>query len=409
MKLTKQVVKNLLDIARFDNLAVTAISLGLLSNVLIAINDISSKAREDLHELRRILKQSGDYTVDTLIFDAAQARKHELPKEWRISMLLDKNHVYLPSPIQIFVLIPGVVHPDISTGIESGDTFIGSRRIKDLDDGALGHCRSLWDVLAANRQSFIVTPSPKHVFVEFEHSFPGLHEVQSAGNGLHFEVTMSDVVVTPSSSQQDEYYRLADPLHKDVADEQHSLVSFQWPADVTLIDRENPQFGHGNFHGPGSVGMLNAFRSFFCELPTTAINSDPLTYLLKKVDNVEHKLFRAESFAEAFPSLSKWAAHYDTLKLDDLDIVLGEQSKQSRGELEIFGAKIPNELVAWIGLPVFAASVAPVQLHVSPPPEECRAAEHQSGFQLVTFIQGIRLFHFSGLRQCVRFRSWPLC
>jgi hypothetical protein len=139
MKLTKQVVKNLLDIARFDNLAVTAISLELLSNVLIAINDISAKAREDLHELRRILKQNGDYTVDSLIFVAAQERKHELPKEWRISMLLDKNQVYLASPIRIFIRIPGVVHPQISTGtVKEVDTFIGSKRIKDFDESPFG-------------------------------------------------------------------------------------------------------------------------------------------------------------------------------------------------------------------------------------------------------------------------------
>jgi hypothetical protein len=87
------------------------------------------------------------------------------------------------------------------------------------------------------------------------------------------------------------------------------------------------------------------------QFPTTPVKSDPLSYMLKQVANVDPRLFRVDSFAEAFPNLSTWGEHYGSLKLSDLDIVLGEQSKKSTGELEIFGAKIPNELVALIGIP----------------------------------------------------------
>jgi hypothetical protein len=91
--------------------------------------------------------------------------------------------------------------------------------------------------------------------------------------------------------------------------------------------------------------------AFLFQFRAIPVRSSPLSYLLNQAGNVDRKVFRANSFDEAFPDLSKWAEHYNSLGLADLQLVLGEESKRSKGELEIFGAKIPNELVALIGIP----------------------------------------------------------
>jgi hypothetical protein len=46
--------------------------------------------------------------------------------------------------------------------------------------------------------------------------------------------------------------------------------------------------------------------------------------------------------------------NYQTVPFDKLDGLLADKNKRSKGELELFGAKIPNDLVAWLGIPALA-------------------------------------------------------
>jgi hypothetical protein len=104
----------------------------------------------------------------------------------------------------------------------------------------------------------------------------------------------------------------------------------------------------GVFEWPSQAQLREHWSSSF---PVTPKNSDPLEFLLHTAPGVEKKVSRAESFDDAFPNLTKLGEKYRSLPFDHLNAILGEESKRSKGELEIFGAKIPNELVGWIGIP----------------------------------------------------------
>ncbi len=64
------------------------------------------------------------------------------------------------------------------------------------------------------------------------------------------------------------------------------------------------------------------------------------------------KLERAASFEDTFPNLTKLGPDFRSLALKDMDRILEEEGKRSKAELDVFGAKIPSELITIVGLPV---------------------------------------------------------
>jgi len=68
----------------------------------------------------------------------------------------------------------------------------------------------------------------------------------------------------------------------------------------------------------------------------------------------DDKLGKTHDFAEAFPSLEKLSPNYQIERLDSLSTSLEEAAQQSKEQIEVFGAKISNELIPLFGLPVLA-------------------------------------------------------
>jgi hypothetical protein len=64
-------------------------------------------------------------------------------------------------------------------------------------------------------------------------------------------------------------------------------------------------------------------------------------------------LGKEPKFANAFPNLSTLPSTLQDEGLDSLGPLL-QAAQQQKGELEVFGAKIPNELIALLGLPALA-------------------------------------------------------
>jgi hypothetical protein len=77
-----------------------------------------------------------------------------------------------------------------------------------------------------------------------------------------------------------------------------------------------------------------------------------LSYWLSKCTGIDPQVRKAETFDEAFPNPATLGVHYRSLKFDDLKSILEEQSKRTKGELELFGTKAPNELITWLGIPL---------------------------------------------------------
>jgi hypothetical protein len=71
--------------------------------------------------------------------------------------------------------------------------------------------------------------------------------------------------------------------------------------------------------------------------------------------NFDPELGKEPNFTKAFPNLDKLPDAYQNQRITSLDTSLeGALALQSKGELEIFGIKIPTESIALLGLPVLA-------------------------------------------------------
>ena len=89
----------------------------------------------------------------------------------------------------------------------------------------------------------------------------------------------------------------------------------------------------------------------FVEMPVKPHWVSPFDAFFAKCRKLLPKLRRAPNFDETFPGLARLGEHYRSLKLSDLDGILEEEGKRSKGELDVFGAKIPSELLTVVGLP----------------------------------------------------------
>jgi len=57
---------------RVNNVAIVAVSIGLLSNALIAASDLSIKAREELHELFHVQEEIGHASALSLVAEVTE-------------------------------------------------------------------------------------------------------------------------------------------------------------------------------------------------------------------------------------------------------------------------------------------------------------------------------------------------
>jgi hypothetical protein len=80
--------------------------------------------------------------------------------------------------------------------------------------------------------------------------------------------------------------------------------------------------------------------------------SSPFNHFLDKTHTFLPKLVGPATFDETFPNLALLGPNYRSLLLADLDRILDDESKRSKGELDVFGAKIPSDLLSFIGLPL---------------------------------------------------------
>jgi hypothetical protein len=92
----------------------------------------------------------------------------------------------------------------------------------------------------------------------------------------------------------------------------------------------------------------------FIDLPSKIVNIDLLKVLLDRCKGIRADLGRASSFDRAFPNLSKLPNYYLALKLDDLEVRLNEKSESSKGELQVLGVSIPNDMIVYVGTSLLA-------------------------------------------------------
>lgn len=70
MSLSKEALKNLLDLMQKVSLAITAVSIGLLSSLMLSHASVEKEAQPELKKLLSIRNKFEDYLVEEIIFIA---------------------------------------------------------------------------------------------------------------------------------------------------------------------------------------------------------------------------------------------------------------------------------------------------------------------------------------------------
>ena len=327
MGLSRDALKNLFDVLRTVNLTVTAISLGLLSNVIIALNDVTYLARKEVQDLERVKGQVGDYTANTLFQDVAREFGETPSFPLDISLSIDPNEKLFTQTFVDRLAIPSILHPVVSFGseISKNDRYASGTNSPIKQFITLGQLGWFWNALAEKRYLLLAETAPLLVSLVNKNSnseaFIVPHEIAPAPTpGAIYDVRNSDLEIR--------------------GDDSKPTVRLTLPSTFLLKD-QRLRFQQREF-------------DLILDLPARILHADSLVYLLSKCKKIDPKRVEANAFDDVFSNLAKLGANYRSLTLSDLDGILEDESKRSKGELEVFGAKIPSELVTWVGLPLLA-------------------------------------------------------
>jgi hypothetical protein len=361
MELSRETVKNLVDVLRTLNLTIAAVSLGLLSNIAIVSNNTPAHARPELHRLLNIRDQIGNYTADKLFY--------ELAKQSGISAGGFEMFLSFDSPVPAltarpFVMsiqIPSVLHPGMSfTSEESkaGDFYWPpSKEIRSME--TLGQFRWFWNALATYPHLLVLHPNFARCWRGT--NSPGeriLEPSAKVGNNVPLE----PLPFYPSKPVSTEPFTGPIASLKAPVNPEESL----WVAADWVNHDNQPVVRLSFYHDwvasfrdlispgipPKIVANLDALQrqQIMLDFSPDVLRVDPLKSLLSKCTEISQDFLKAKSFNQAFPNLGKLDEYYLTRKLSDLDGALNEESKRSQIELEIFGVKISSETIFSAGL-----------------------------------------------------------
>lgn len=340
-KLSDDALKNLFDALSTANLTVLAVSLGLLSIVWIALNDVPNQARKELHQILQIQAQVGEYSPRRLIREAIQNSGTRLDFEFVLPLRIDPKKERFTESFTLPFRIQSFLHPFWDFPDESNkDTeyrFSDDVPIGQL--GSVGQFRFVWDSLAKNPYLFHVQSDPNRL---------SLFLARPSGKGrLDF--------VRFEGSKQSGNLDIQSPNEGPtlVAQTKSGVRSADFGFRGFLLFL--PEDSSTRLKQPFTPPLLDNDLTLVIESPLETTNVNPFSYFFTKLGSILPDLRSGASFDETFPNLTQLGLNYRSLKLSDLDPILEEQSKRSKGQLEVFGAKIPSELVPFVGLPLLLA------------------------------------------------------
>jgi hypothetical protein len=176
MELSRETVKNLVDVLRTLNLTITAVPLGLLSNFLFAWTNVPAHQRTELRELSHIVDQIGSYSA-TRLFNEMAKQAGISTGSYELTVSIDRATRVLPQPVNFQVVIPSVLHPAFLSSAEvSKDNIFYLWRNEPIGlMDTLDQLSQLWNALGKARYLLIVRPPPKLLKVG-EHALDGISQ-----------------------------------------------------------------------------------------------------------------------------------------------------------------------------------------------------------------------------------------
>jgi hypothetical protein len=160
MELSREFVKNLLASLRTMNLAIGAISFGLISNVMFVVLNTAANQREELRHLLTIQDRLKSYSLGTLMTELA-TQSHIFAGNYVLTLSIDPTCVFLRNPLIQEITVPSVVHPMYHTDeiYSDNDNHLSLySAIRDIK--TLRQFRWFWDGLASHRNILSINPLP---------------------------------------------------------------------------------------------------------------------------------------------------------------------------------------------------------------------------------------------------------
>jgi len=296
---------------------------------------MANQARKDLQSLLKIQDKLSESTPIQLIQEVEPRYGPTQPNSLlTLFLTIDTRSLVFDKPSWLKLQIPAVLHPVWSL-TDSVDKVAGvkeDQRLSALE--TLGKWRLFWNTLSTNPFLLNVQNTIQLAFLYNQASGKRLGPVQvtpSVPIGLRIQTQSQQYIYLPQGA------------------------STQKPA--TAMDFGFPAF-LSNAISNGPIGLRPPLAQheegnlwLFVEMPVEPHWLSPFDAFFAKCQKLLPNLRRAPNFDETFPGLARLGEHYRSLKLTDLDGILEEEGKRSKGELDVFGAKIPSELLTIVGLP----------------------------------------------------------
>ncbi len=338
MSLSKDTLKNLLDVMQKISLAITAVSIGLFSNVALSHRSVEKEAQHEMDELTRVRSdhELSKYSAINVIDQALTVERVYRPRNLKLTFAGD-----FPFSCNLIVFIPTVLYRPIDSG--SPATAFGS--IQTLEE-----MRKAWDAVALTT-SFDVLGEPESVYVRI-----------GGGSWSPEAQWISNTVRVYDHSRIPEV-GIGAPTFLYQPASHRTSIAFEYdfsPVLNSLSDLNTLTLMRGLHVAENQRDLLKSTK-LVVDVPTTRHDFSPAL----KFGPV---LGKKRDFAEAFPNLDRLPDNYQTQRLSSLQTSLEEAIRKSEEEIEVFGAKIRSDFVPLFGLPmlvIFLFQFSAVAFYVS--------------------------------------------
>jgi hypothetical protein len=335
--LSKDAVKNLLEAMQKVSLGIIAVSIGLLSNVLISQDSVEKKARPELETLLKIRDNLARYSVISLLL--AQQRealvKTGQPPVHRGQLqgkIKTKAGFLLTNDVSF--TFPGEFRLNAQL-----DPKLAEKKFSDIQ--TLEEMRAIWNAIVSTKKFWRLETKPSQTFLQLEKDPSYVLDVdwvdlKDVEGGIQ---TTSDIGVLSLTK--------IEPAHINVNRDGATVwVDYEFlPALTASVDLDKLMKGFGL-----KQDQQDFLKSVFLSV---GLEAKPVSF--SPALALDPILGAKTDFAAAFPNLEKLPDAYQNQKLRSLGTSLSESvAQQPKAELEVFGAKLPSDLIALLGLPVLA-------------------------------------------------------
>lgn len=339
MSLSKETLKNLFDVLKTVSLAITAVSLALLSNAVLSANRDSEKTQSQLLELLALQESLGDYTLDAIVKEALSRIQGD-PIVGTDSVVgtdptkftLIPRYSYSKWSWNISLMLPGVVYRFADVPDEKGPSDFSQKKIRSF--GTLNDFRRFFEAIS-RPEMYALSENIDEV---------SLNVTGLSNKDIPMDFMPDSSLLDPSIKTYELGYASGPAIFIETSKGKlNALLRYSLPDDLFKSD-------FSKWLGENNILLENGYKNDVHPIQLIVPRQATPYKVNADLSSSLHP-FLAE-WDKRFSALLRLPPEYRRIQLPELKSLLTAQAQRSKGELEIFGAKIPNEVIALFGVPI---------------------------------------------------------